>query len=127
MSHTDTIVILTTGKEDRGARAVLAFSWACAALAMGSSVTLFMTMDGSTWAGKGACKGVEVAGFEPLDHYLEQFLALGGKWKVCAPCTQYYCGASSSRPYDVLHSAVEVVGLTTLISEAGPTSHVITF
>ncbi len=128
MSNTiDTVVILTTGKEDRGTRAILAYSWACTALAMGKSVALFLTMDGAVWAKRDEAVGVSVAGFESLDSYLEQFLALSGKWQVCAPCTQYYCGAGSSESHALLHPDVEVIGLATLISQTGPDSHFITF
>ena len=68
----DLLITLTTGKQDRGTRATLAFSWGCAALAMGQSVSIFMTMDGSIWATKNATKGVSVGGFDNLDEYLDR-------------------------------------------------------
>lgn len=127
MGHSDTVIILSTGKADRGARAVLAFSWACTALAMGKSVALFLTMDGAIWARQDACRGVTVGGFEPLHNYVEQFLALDGSWLVCAPCTEYYCGAAPDTVGDLLHPAVEVVGLATLIAKVGPNSNMVSF
>ena len=76
--NNNVVVVLTTGKQDRGTRATLAFAWACTALAMGKNVTMYLTMDGTIWAMKGATKGLQVEGFEPLDQYLEQFVLLGG-------------------------------------------------
>jgi predicted peroxiredoxin len=127
MEKRDTVIVLTTGKEDRGARAVLALSWACTALAMGQSVGVFLTMDGAVWARRDACYGVNVAGFEPLHNYLEQFLALGGVWQVCAPCTEYYCGAPQGDTTSSLHPDVDVIGLATLLSTIGPNSSVVSF
>ena len=72
----DVVVVLTTGKQDRGMRATLAFGWACTALAMNRSVTVYLTMDGTIWAMNGTAKSVKVEGFEPLAEYIDQFLAL---------------------------------------------------
>ncbi|MBM4372318.1 MAG: hypothetical protein FJ098_11730, partial [Deltaproteobacteria bacterium] len=58
-----TLIVLTTGKQDRGTRATLAFSWGCAALAMGQQAAIYLTMDGTIWAASAATKGVSVAGF----------------------------------------------------------------
>jgi uncharacterized protein involved in oxidation of intracellular sulfur len=123
----DVMVVLTTGKQDRGARATLAFSWACTALAMGKSVSLFLTMDGTMWAMKDATAGVQVEGFEPLCEYLEQFVALGGKMMVCAPCSEYYCSFDRARIGDTLNEGAQVAGLSTVVSRIGPTSNVVTF
>ena len=43
--YPDTLITLTTGKQDRGTRATLAFSWGCAALAMGKKVSIYLTME----------------------------------------------------------------------------------
>jgi len=61
------LVVLTTGKRDRGSRASLTFARACAAL----------TMNGTVWALRGAVDEVLVQGFKPLAEYLDQFRALG--------------------------------------------------
>jgi len=122
-----TIVVLTTGKQDRGTRATLALSWACSALALGKSVSLYMTMDGTIWAMKGAAKGIQVQGFEPLQNYVDQFLALGGSILVCAPCSEYYCNFDRGKLDGSLVEGSELVGLATVVSATGPGCTVVTF
>ncbi|MCB1126316.1 MAG: DsrE family protein [Verrucomicrobiae bacterium] len=122
----DTMVVLTTGKQDRGTRATLAFSWACAALAMGRSVSVYLTMDGTVWSTRNAGKNVQVQGFEPIAEYMEQFIALGGRLLVCAPCSQFYCSMediSKEGQFD----EVELVGLATVVGMIESTTNVITF
>ena len=123
----DELIILTTGKQDRGTRATLAFSWGCAALAMGQDVTMFLTMEGTVWAVRGAVREVEVGGFEPLEDYLEQFLALGGELLVCAPCSEYYCALDrDSIPTQVIQGA-QLAGLATIVSRIDEKTKTITF
>ncbi|MDJ0763430.1 MAG: DsrE family protein [Myxococcota bacterium] len=121
------VVILTTGKQDRGARATLAFGWACTALAMGQSVTIFMTMEGTIWALKDATKDVKVEGFEPLDEYLSQFIDLGGELLACAPCSEYYCSFDPTLVRNNLHPNVQLAGLSTVVSKAISNASVVTF
>lgn len=120
-----TMIVLTTGKQDRGTRATLAFSWGCAALAMGQRVAIYLTMDGTIWSGKGSCRGVAVNGFEPLEGYVEQFLDLGGEMLVCAPCYEYYCSVDASP--GLLREECHLTGLATVVSLTGPGTRVITF
>ncbi len=126
-NHPDLLITLTTGKQDRGARATLALSWGCAALAMGQSVSIFFTMDGSVWASKNAAKGVVVAGFEPLDEHFDQFIDLGGEVLVCAPCSEYYCSVESSDMRGNLREEAKLTGLATIVSIMGPNTKTITF
>jgi len=121
------LITLTSGKQDRGTRATLAFAWGCAALAMGQKVTLYLTMDGTVWAMKGAAKGVEVGGFEPLEDYLEQFLALGGELLVCAPCSEYYCSFDQILQKGTLIKEAQLSGLATIVSKMGNNTKAITF
>jgi predicted peroxiredoxin len=44
------LIILTTGPEDRGNRATLAFSMGVASLISGVETTIYMTMGGTFWA-----------------------------------------------------------------------------
>ena len=125
--YPDMLIALTTGKTDRGTRATLAFSWGCAALAMGMKVTIFMTMEGTIWAARGAAAGVEVAGFEPLDSYYEQFLALGGEILVCAPCTEYYCAFDKNQIDRTLVDEANLSGLATVVGRIGSNTKVVTF
>lgn len=120
------VVVLTTGKQDRGARATLALGWACTALASGSNVTLFLTIDGAAWAMQNATQDIRVDGYEPLHNYLEQFLALGGELLVCAPCTKYYCGLRDGE-VGALHPAAKLAGLMTVVGSASRGAQVVTF
>ena len=121
----DALVVLTTGKSDRGMRATIALAWACTALAMGRSVALFLTMDGASWAARGAGDGVQVDGFEPLHTYLEQFFSLGGELLVCAPCTKFYCGTDGQS--QGLIAGARVAGLSSVVGLAGTSAQVVTF
>ena len=123
----DTLITLTTGKQDRGTRATLAFAWGCAALAMGKKVTLYLTMDGTVWATKGATKGVTVGGFEPLKDYLEQFIALDGEILVCAPCSEYYCSTGNLLAKGSLLDEAQLTGLATIVAKMGKNTNSITF
>lgn len=122
-----TLVVLTTGKQDRGTRATLAFSWACTALAMGQTAAVFCTMDGTVWSYRDSLAGTRVEGFEPLAEYVEQFLALGGRLLVCAPCSEYYCSVRPEEVRTFLLDGAEVTGLTSVVSLIGPGSTVVTF
>jgi uncharacterized protein involved in oxidation of intracellular sulfur len=126
-NDTDVVVILTTGKQDRGARATLAFSWACTALAMGKSVALYLTMDGTVWAINGAAGGVQVEGFEALSEYMAQFAELGGRLLVCAPCTEYYCSFNREKIGETLIPEAQLAGLSTVVGTVGPQCGVVTF
>ena len=122
----DTIVVLTSGKQDRGTRATLAFSWACAALAMGKTVAVYLTMDGTVWSSKAAGNSVQVQGFDPISEYMEQFFALGGRLLVCAPCSQFYC-SMENMPKESLFEEIELVGLATVVGLTQDTTKVVTF
>ncbi len=126
-NENNVVVVLTTGKHDRGTRATLAFAWACTALAMGKSVSLYLTMDGTLWAMHGTMKGLQVEGFEPISQYLEQFLLLGGELMVCAPCSEYYCSFDPAKISANLIPEAKLVGLTTIVSKIGPDSSVVSF
>lgn len=121
------MVILTTGKQDRGARATLAFSWACSALSLGKKTSLFLTMDGAIWATTNAVDGVQVAGFEPLSNYIETFFALGGKLLLCAPCAEYFCGLNSMSNPPSLWPEAEIAGLASIVSNASADCQLVTF
>jgi predicted peroxiredoxin len=128
MSHQyDSLIVLTTGKQDRGARATLAFSWACSALALGKRTAMFLTMDGTVWGIEGSAATVQVQGFEPLSNYIETFRGLGGVVLVCAPCTEYYCSHARAGEAVPLLDGAELAGLATVVSAAGPNCTVVTF
>ena len=123
----DLLITITTGKQDRGSKATLAFSWGCAALAMGQSVCIYLSMDGTVWAAKGAMKGVEVGGFGQLEDYLDQFIELGGELLVCAPCTEYYCAFDRSSIPSTLIEEAKLTGLATIVSKMGENTKCLSF
>ena len=126
-SQTNLLITITTGKHDRGSKATLAFSWGCAALAMGKSVSIYLSMDGTVWAAKGAMKGVEVGGFEPLQDYLEQFIDLGGELLVCAPCTEYYCAFDRGLIPSTLIAEAKLTGLASIVAKMSNNTSSLTF
>jgi len=123
----DMVVVVTTGKQDRGARATLALSWASAALALGKSVSLFFTMDGTEWMMRGAMQGVQVAGYEPLESYFEQFVSLGGHPIVCAPCSEYFCRYDRNAVMESIIPEARLGGLSTVVSMISRGTSVVTF
>jgi uncharacterized protein involved in oxidation of intracellular sulfur len=123
----DVMVVLTTGKQDRGVRATLAFGWACTALAMGKTASVYLTMDGTYWAVRKSAEKVHVEGFEPLQEYITQFFELGGSLLVCAPCSEYYCGFDRSIISDTMLPGAELTGLSTIVAMASPATCVISF
>lgn len=123
----DVVVVLTSGKQDRGTRATLAFGWACTALAMGKSVAVYLTMDGTYWAVHNSADKVHVEGFEPLQEYITQFFELGGSMLVCAPCSEYYCGFDRSVIGDTLLPGAKLSGLSSIVALVSPATCVISF
>lgn len=91
MSKDKLLIMLTTGPEDRGSRATLAFSMGVSALISGVDVSLYLTMGGTFWSRERAHAGVHIAGFEPLAAYVEQFAEAGGQLLVCSPCDAFFC------------------------------------
>jgi predicted peroxiredoxin len=87
---------------------------------------MYLTMDGTIWGMKGAADSVKVEGFEPLNEYINQFLALGGEILVCAPCSEYYCGVTNEGGEKLL-SESKVSGLSTIVSMITPQTSVVTF
>lgn len=80
------VVVLTSGTEDEGKRATLAFSAACTALSLDLDTQVFLVGDGSHWAYEGAADGVLQRGFPPLAELIDTFIDLGGAVHVCATC-----------------------------------------
>lgn len=109
------LIILTTGTEDRGSRATLAFSMGVTALISGVEASLYLTMGGAIWSRAEAIKWVHVAGFEPLGVYAGQFFEAGGRMLVCSPCNEFYCAATAGAS---LIKEAELSGLTHVVDLA---------
>jgi predicted peroxiredoxin len=80
------VVVLSSGVEDGGKRATLAFSAACAAQAMELDTQLFLVGDGSHWAYQGSCDHINQKGFPALASLVESFVELDGRIFVCSAC-----------------------------------------
>lgn len=109
------LIILTTGMEDRGNRATLAFAMGVSALISGVDVTLYLTMGGTLWSRKHSCDRVHIEGFEPLKEYVGQFTEMGGKLMVCSPCDSFYCAAAGDGG---LVDGAEITGLAHIVDVA---------
>ena len=76
---------------------------------------------------KGMADSVKVEGFEPINEYIEQFISLGGKMLVCAPCTEYYCNFENPNGKTSLLPDATLGGLSTVVSMVTPNTSVVTF
>lgn len=121
------LVILSTGREDDGAKATLAFAWACGALSMGREVMLMATANGTVWGLCGACDGIHMPGFEPLEQYVKEFKELGGKLCICPPCLEYYCSIDEEMAKRGIRDGGEVCGIAMALNFASPGSQIINF
>ena len=108
------MIILTTGPEDRGNRATLAFAMGVSSLVSGVDTTVFMTMGGTFWSRQSACSKVHIDGFDPLSSHIEQFADLGGKVLVCSPCHEFYCSVAKDAQ---LLPGAELAGLTHVVDQ----------
>lgn len=82
------VVMLTADNADGGKRATLAFSAACAAIAMDLNPIVFLIGDGAYWAYEGASDDIVAKGFPPLRELMDTFFELGGNVYICAACDQ---------------------------------------
>jgi len=78
--------MLTSGGEDQGTRATLAFSAACTALSLDFDTRVFLVGDGGHWAYEESCGGIARPGFPPLAELVDTFLEMGGRIYLCAAC-----------------------------------------
>ncbi len=112
------IVMLTSGKEDRGKRATLAFSAACSALAMGGETQVFLVGDGAHWGYEGHTSNIKHAGFPSLRELMSEFVELGGQIYVCSTCDKV-CAVPGELDQPVLKRRPEVSprGFTAVLSD----------
>ena len=81
------ILYIGTCAGDQAEKAAMPFVMASAALAMDVQATICLQGDGVWLAQKGyAEKMPEPGGFPPMAKLIKDFLELGGKLLVCAPC-----------------------------------------
>jgi predicted peroxiredoxin len=86
------MIVLASSLEDGGRRAAIALGVALAALANGSDVHLFLSLESARLATPTGCAGLQPRGFsDPLEYHVQQFLELGGALEVCSSCYEEYC------------------------------------
>src|SRR5579859_4867452 len=107
------LVVLTSGREDGGRKAAIGFGVALAALATGTEVHVFLSLESAVLGTPTGAHGVRPRGFtESLEAYIQHFLELGGKLEVCSSCFEEYCremprdesGRPAIRPGTAIHS-----------------------
>jgi predicted peroxiredoxin len=85
-------VVLSSGLDDGGRKAAIAFGVAMAAQAEGTLTTVFLALEAATLGTPTGAEGIEPRGFsEPLADYIQHFIDLGGQLEVCASCFEEYC------------------------------------
>lgn len=109
------LIILTTGSEDRGNRATLAFAMGVSSMISGVETSIYLTVGGAFWSRRNAIDTVHVSGFEKLSVYVDQFLDFGGKIDVCSPCNEFYCSVAGGGP---LLEGAQVAGLSHIVDLA---------
>ncbi len=85
-------IILSSGLEDGGTKAMFAVGMGLSALANGAEVYLFLALAAAPLGTPSGCRGMRPRGFsDPLDKYIDEFLELGGQVEVCTSCHEEYC------------------------------------
>ncbi len=85
-------IVLTSGIEDGGRRAAIAFGVAMAAQAEATPTTVFLALEAAVLGTPTGADGVRPRGFsDSLAVYIEHFVDLGGRLEVCASCYTEYC------------------------------------
>ncbi|MBN2196295.1 MAG: hypothetical protein JW751_26010 [Polyangiaceae bacterium] len=114
-------VILTTGLEDGGRRAAMAFGLAPAVLARGNEAHVFLTLDGAALASLTGAGDAHPRGFsDPLQTYIGHFLETGGRLEVCSSCHEECCrGLETGGGARLeLHPSATLQGLSVLATRA---------
>ncbi len=110
------VVLLTSGNEDGGKRATLAFSAACTAISMDFDTVVFLMGEGSHWAYEGACNSVVQLGFPPLAELLDSFLSLGGRIYSCAACDEAANGLKRMHGERKRRHNIQTLGLAPVLT-----------
>lgn len=115
-------VILTSGDEDGGRRATLAFSAACSARAMGVETLVYLVGDGVCWGLTQHADYFHAAGFPPLNQLIDNFVQAGGQLYQCATNTN---AGNQSQPDEGRYKrrqGVQVMGFASLIDQLSSSS-----
>lgn len=112
------VVMLTSGNDDGGKRATLAYTAATCAAAMDKRTILFLVGDGAHWAYEGRTEGVKANGFPALEELMDSLIELGGDVFVCSACDQV-CGVPMDSADEDLqrHPAVQPRGMSAILDD----------
>ena len=111
------VIMLTSGVDDGGKRATLAFSAACSARAMDLNTQVFRIGDGSHWAYEGSTDGIRQQGFPALEDLVESYMELGGQVFVCSACDNVCALPMDERDRPLRKRAgIEARGLASILS-----------
>jgi uncharacterized protein len=86
MEEKQGVVIIATHAGEDPERATFPFAMGGASFAMDENATIVLQGSGVFLAKKGYAEHVHASGFDPLKKLMDNFLELGGKIFVCAPC-----------------------------------------
>jgi len=111
------LIMLTTGPEDGGKRATLAFSAACCAAAMGTRTSVFLVGEGAVWGYVGRASGVQQPGFPPLEELVTDFVDAGGEGLICSACDQVCVTLPTDDRWSPRRARFRPAGMATVLSE----------
>ena len=113
------VVMLTSGPDDSGKRATLAYATALTAIGMDTPTIVFLAGDGAFWGYEGHADDYRMNGFPPLRELVEAFEELGGETCICSTCDRF-CGLSGNEanPGHVRRDSVKPRGLAAILPQA---------
>ena len=118
------LIIVSTGREDHGLKALLAFAIADTALNMGVKTSIFLTLSGVLWGYKAKVSSFHIPGYEPLDDLINRFVESDlSHLMMCSPCAEGFCSIENLAP---IREQVQLVGLSH-ITDLASSSKVISF
>ena len=112
------MVMLTSGNDDGGKRATLAYTAATCAAAMDRRTIMFLVGDGAHWAYEGRTSGVKANAFPALDELMESLVELGGEIYVCSACDQACSVPSDDEAVGIQrHPAIRPLGMSAVLAD----------
>jgi predicted peroxiredoxin len=110
------VIMLTSGPEDGGKRAILTYSAACTSLGIDTPTRVFLVGDGAYWGHEGHID-YQMNGFPPLQELVEMFGELGGETYICSTCDQV-CGipGEDDHPHRIRRHDVQPCGLAPILA-----------
>ena len=118
------VVILATGIEDAGKRAILAYSAAVTSAGMDIPTQLFLVGDSAHWAYEGNTDDVEHAGFPSLPELIEAFEEMGGETCLCSTCDKVCALPETGSGQNIRMPGVYPVGMAAILGNIATGSSV---